>query len=64
MKEIKNKMYDLKGLLVIKDRMFPDVPMTVILTKDKLGCTVTIGCEPADVSFTVPFDRVLKDLEG
>lgn len=64
MREIKNKMYDINGLLMIKDRIFPDVPMDVILTRDKLGCTVTIGCEAADISFTIPFDNMLKDLEG
>ncbi len=64
MKEIKNKMYETQGLLMVKDRIFPDVPMDVILTRDKLGCTVTIGCEAADISFTVPFDKMLKDLEG
>ena len=63
MKEIKNKMYETKGLLMAKDRMFPGVPMTVIVTKDKLGCTVTVGCEGADMAFTVHFDKMLKDLE-
>ena len=64
MREIKNKMYDINGLLMIKHRIYPDVPMTAILTRDKLGCTVTIGCEVGDISFTIPFDKMLKDLEG
>jgi hypothetical protein len=64
MKEIKNKMYDINGLLMIKHRIYPDVPMTVLLTRDKLGCTVSIGCEGVDMQFTIPFDKMLKDLEG
>lgn len=64
MREIKNKMYDINGLLMIKDRIFLVTPMTVILTRDKVGCTVTIGCEVGDISFTIPFDKMLKDLEG
>lgn len=64
MKEIKNKMYETNGLLMVKDRIFPAVPMTVIVTNDKRGCTVSVGCEGVDMQFTVPFDKMLKDLEG
>lgn len=63
MREIKNKIYDINGLLMVKDKIFPDVPMTVILTNDKIGCTVSFGCEAVDMQFTVPFDEMLKDLE-
>ena len=64
MKEIKNKMYETNGLLMVKDKIYLDVPMTVIVTNDKRGCTVSVGCEAVDVQYTVPFDKMLKDLEG
>ena len=37
--------------------------MTVIVTNDKRGCTVSVGCEGVDVQYTVPFDKMLRDLE-
>ena len=64
MKEIKNKTYETKGLLMVKNRIFPDVPFSVMVTNDNIGCTVTIGCEAADISFAISFDKMLKDLEG
>ena len=64
MKEIKNKLYKVKGLMMVDDRIFADVPMTVNVTNDNLGCTVSIGSPGANIQFTVPFDKVLKDLEA
>lgn len=64
MKEIKNKTYETKGFFMAKNRIFPDVPFLVMVTNDNRGCTVSIGCEVVDMQFTVPFDKMLKDLEG
>lgn len=63
MKEIKNKQYDLNGSMLFRDTFCPVVPMIVTVTNDKLGCTVSIACEAVDMQFSVPFDKMLKDLE-
>ena len=62
--EMRNKQYQTNGLLYMKDRIYPDLPMTVTVTNDKLGYTVSLACEPIGMQFTVPFDRMLKDLEA
>ena len=63
MSEIKNKKYDINGMLLMKDKTYWKVPMVVIVTSDKTGCTVSIGCEDVDLMMSVPFDKMLKDLE-
>lgn len=62
MKEIKNKQYDTNGFLMVKDKIFLVVPMIVTVTNDKRGCTVSVACEAVDMQFTVPFDKMLKNL--
>lgn len=61
---IKNKIYVTKGLLLIKNKMYKDIPLNVIVTNDELGCTISIGSNIVDVQFTVPFDKILNDIEG
>ena len=43
-------------------KIYP-IPMLVNVTRDKRGCTVSIGIEATGLQLTVPFDKVLKDLE-
>jgi hypothetical protein len=38
--------------------------MQINITKDKLGCTVSIGAVDKGIQLTVPFDGVIKDLIG
>ena len=64
MKEI-HKQYDVQGLMqnVNTMKIYP-IPMLVNVTRDKRGCTVSIGIEATGLQLTVPFDKMLKDLEG
>lgn len=36
--------------------------LRVMVTRDKIGCTVSIGDEKDGTMFTVPFDVMLKEL--
>ena len=40
------------------------VPLYVNLTRDKIGCSLSVGSELADLQFTIPMEIVLKELEG
>ena len=59
-----HKQYEVQGLMqnVNTMKIYP-IPMLVNVTRDKRGCTVSIGIEATGLQLTVPFDKVLKDLE-
>lgn len=37
--------------------------LNVNVTKDKIGCTVSIGSENHGIQLTIPFDAILKELK-
>lgn len=64
MKEI-HKQWILKGLMNKPSTMqtYGVVPLVVNVTRDKVGCSLSIGCEAVDLQFTIPMEEVLKELE-
>ena len=38
-------------------------PFIVNITRDKMGCSLSIGCEQIDLQFTIPMERVMKIME-
>lgn len=40
-----------------------EIHMVVNVTRDKYGCSLSIGCEAVDLQFTIPMEEVLKELE-
>ena len=58
------KQYEVEGIICKPSKMaiFPNVSFFVNVTKDKKGCTVSVGNEDMDLQFVVPFDEMLKDL--
>ena len=65
MKEI-HKQWLIKGLMNKPSTMetYGVVPLYVNLTRDKIGCSLSVGSELADLQFTIPMEIVLKELEG
>lgn len=39
------------------------LPLVVNITRDKRGCSLSIGCEATDVLYTIPMEAVLKELK-
>lgn len=64
MKEI-HKQWILKGLMNKPSTMrtYGIFPLVVNVTRDKVGCSLSIGCEAVDLQFTIPMEEVLKELE-
>lgn len=64
MKEI-HKRWILKGLMSKPSvmKIYGEVPLVVNVTRDKYGCSLSIGCEAVDLQFTIPMEDVLKALE-
>ena len=44
-------------------KIYGQVPLIVNVTRDKYGCSLSIGCEAVDLQFTIPMEDVLKALE-
>lgn len=65
MKEI-HKIWKIKGLMNKPSTMetYGVVPLFVNLTRDEVGCSLSIGSEMADLQFTIPMEFVLKELRG
>ena len=38
--------------------------LLVHVTKDKIGVSVSIASEAREIQFSIPFDSILKDLNG
>lgn len=57
------KQYEVQGIAAVPSTMkgYP-LPMNVCITQDKVGATLSIGCEQVDIQLTVPFDTMLKDI--
>ena len=36
--------------------------LIVNVTKDSIGCTISIGSEEDDIQMSIPFDGILKEL--
>ena len=64
MKEI-HKQWILKGLMSKPSimKIYGEVPLVVNVTRNKYGCSLSIGCEAVDLQFTIPMEEVLKELE-
>ena len=60
-----HKQYEVNGFMqnVNEFKIYP-MPLIVNVTRDKRGCTVSIGIEATGLQLTIPFDKMLKDLEG
>lgn len=60
-----HKQWILKGLMnkPITMQTYGVVPLVVNVTRDKYGCSLSIGCEVVDLQFTIPMEEVLKELE-
>lgn len=63
MKDI-HKQWKIKGLMNKPSTMetYGVMPLYVNLTRDNVGCSLSIGCELADIQFTIPMEMVLKEL--
>ena len=61
------KRYEIDGFIQdLKEMKMVGVPFYVHLTRDKRGCTVSIAPSDANIpiQFSIPFDKVIKDLES
>lgn len=61
-----HKQWLIKGLMNKPSTMetYGVVPLYVNLTRDKIGCSLSVSSELADLQFTIPMEIVLKELEG
>ena len=64
MKEI-HRQWILKGLMSKPSvmKIYGQVPLVVNVTRDKYGCSLSIGSELTDIQYTIPMEDVLKALE-
>ena len=46
-----------------KNQMLQREKLQVDVTKDSLGCTISIGSEKQGIQYTIPFDYILKQLK-
>ena len=61
-----HKQWLIEGLMNKPSTMetYGVVPLYVNLTRDKIGCSLSVSSELADLQFTIPMEIVLKELEG
>lgn len=63
-KEI-HKRFNIQGMIGKPSTMeIGFIPLIVNITRDKRGCSLSIGCEKLDLQFTIPMEQVLECLEG
>ena len=57
-------IYTVEGLVsdFKKGEMHKKEKLQVNVTKDKLGCTVSISSIERELQFSVPFDAILKEM--
>ena len=59
-------MYHVNGLVsdFKTGELIKSEKLLVHVTKDKIGVSVSIASESREIQFSIPFDQMLKDLNG
>lgn len=58
-------VYYIDGLVIdFNNELMQHQKLQVNVTKDSIGCTLSIGSEKHGMQFTIPFDAILKELNS